>query len=59
MELLRKAAIFAAETSLADPLVVNDAHLDQALFDLVVEGGELTKALLGVKPSAGRRSDCG
>jgi hypothetical protein len=44
-ELLRKAALFAADEG--DELVVRDRHLDEALHDLVVEGGELTKSLLG------------
>jgi hypothetical protein len=44
-ELLRKAALFAADES--DELIVRDRHLDEALHDLVVEGGELTKILLG------------
>jgi ATPase family associated with various cellular activities (AAA)/AAA+ lid domain len=44
-ELLRKAALFAADEG--DELVVRDRHLDEALHDLVVEGGELTKTLLG------------
>jgi ATP-dependent 26S proteasome regulatory subunit len=44
-ELLRKAALFAADEG--DELVVRDRHLDDALHDLVVEGGELTKTLLG------------
>lgn len=57
-ELLRKAALFAADASTEDPLTVTEEHLDQALFDLVVEGGHLTKALLGVAPSEGRRPGC-
>ena len=58
-ELLRKAALFAADTSPEDRLVVTGQHLDQALFDLVTEGGELTRALLGVAPASGRRPSCG
>jgi len=46
-ELLRKAALFAAEAS--DEIVVEDRHLDAALHELVVEGGALTKTLLGVR----------
>jgi hypothetical protein len=57
-ELLRKAAIFAAEASSDEGLTVTDQHMDQALFDLVVEGGDLTKALLGVSPSTGRKPSC-
>jgi ATP-dependent 26S proteasome regulatory subunit len=45
-ELLRKAALFAADES-EDGLVVRDRHLDEALHDLVIEGGELTKMILG------------
>jgi ATP-dependent 26S proteasome regulatory subunit len=48
-ELLRKAALFAADES--DELVVRDQQLDEALQDLVVEGGKLTESLLG-GPSA-------
>jgi hypothetical protein len=44
-ELLRKAALFAADEG--EELVVRDRHLDEGLHDLVVEGGELTKSLLG------------
>jgi hypothetical protein len=50
-ELLRKAALFAAEEDGAGPLVVREGHLDEALHDLVIEGGELTKTLLGGAPS--------
>lgn len=58
-ELLRKAAVFAADASPDGELTVTDVHVDQALFELVVEGGELTKALLGVAPPDGRRPSCG
>jgi ATPase family associated with various cellular activities (AAA)/AAA+ lid domain len=44
-ELLRKAALFAADES--DELVVRDRQLDEALHDLVAEGGKLTASLLG------------
>ena len=50
-ELLRKAALRAAEET-DDRLVVNDLHLDEALHDMVVGGGELTKSLLGMRPPA-------
>src|SRR5262249_39459678 len=40
-ELLRKAALFAADDSAA--LIVEDRHLDEAVHELVVQGGELTK----------------
>jgi len=47
-ELLRKAALFAAD----DPgeLEVDARHFDEALHEMVVEGGELTKSLLGAAP---------
>lgn len=48
-ELLRKAALFAADED-RDPLTVTDRHLEEALHELVVEGGELTKSLLGAIP---------
>lgn len=47
-ELLRKAALFAADDSAGDPVVV-DRHLAEALHELVVAGGDLTKSLLGVR----------
>jgi hypothetical protein len=40
----RKAALFAADES-SD--TVEDRHLDEAIHELVVEGGLLTKRLLG------------
>ena len=45
-ELLRKAALFAAEESDDPPLVVRDRHLAEGLTELVA-GGALTKSLLG------------
>lgn len=50
-ELLRKAALRAAEET-DDGLVVGDHELDEALHDMVVGGGELTKSLLGMRPPA-------
>jgi len=44
-ELLRKAAVFAADD--AGEIEVAARHLDEALHEMVVEGGELTKSLLG------------
>lgn len=44
-ELLRKAALFAADDG--DDLELNARHFDEALHEMVVEGGELTKRLLG------------
>lgn len=47
-ELLRKAAVLAAIESDGEELVVRSAHLTEALEELLVAGGELTKSLLGV-----------
>lgn len=44
-ELMRKAALFAAPDG--DPIVVKDKHLDEAMHEMVVAGGNLTKSLLG------------
>ncbi len=44
-ELFRKAALFAAEGD--DELIVKDRHMDEALHELTVHGGELTKSILG------------
>jgi hypothetical protein len=46
-ELMRKAALFAADEG--SEIIVEDRHLDEALRELVVQGGELTKSLLGFK----------
>jgi ATPase family associated with various cellular activities (AAA) len=48
-ELMRKAALFAVEESdeEGDEIIVEDRHIDEALRELVFEGGELTKRLLG------------
>ncbi|MBX7218887.1 MAG: ATP-binding protein [Blastocatellia bacterium] len=45
-ELMRKAALFAADET--DPILVTDRHLDEAMHELLVDGGPLTKSLLGV-----------
>jgi ATPase family associated with various cellular activities (AAA) len=50
-ELLRRAALFAAGDG--EEIVVRDRHLDAALHDLVVQGGELTKSLLGFQSRIG------
>jgi hypothetical protein len=50
-ELLRKAALFAADESKDG--AVEDRHLDAALHELVVQGGNLTRSLLGVRSGAG------
>ncbi len=44
-ELLRKAALFAADEGSAS--VIEDHHVADALHELVIEGGALTKKLLG------------
>ena len=46
-ELLRKSAVFAAEDDGHSPLVIRDAHIEEALAELLVAGGTLTKSLLG------------
>ncbi|HMQ33861.1 MAG TPA: hypothetical protein PKD53_24220 [Chloroflexaceae bacterium] len=57
-ELMRKAAVFAADEG--PELVVEDRHLREALHELVVEGGELTRRLLGASTSqpSERRNSC-
>ncbi len=52
-ELLRKAAIFAAEEGADGPLVVRDRHVDEGLAELLVAGGPLTQSLLGARRKAG------
>src|SRR5262249_37644479 len=46
-ELLRKAAVFAAEEDGGPDLVVRDRHLEEALAELLIAGGPLTQSLLG------------
>ena len=47
-ELLRKAALFASEESDGPTLpAITDRHIEEAMSELVVVGGELTKSLLG------------
>jgi len=53
-ELLRKAALFAADDG--PDLCVHDRHLDEALHELVVLGGDLTKSLLGFRGPLGFRA---
>jgi len=50
-ELLRKAALYAAEEG--NGMVVHDAHVSEAMHELLVHGGELTKRLLGVQAPTG------
>jgi hypothetical protein len=49
-ELLRKAAVIAADDT--GQVIVEERHLTDATRELVVEGGELTKRLLGVARQA-------
>jgi cell division protease FtsH len=51
-ELLRKAAVYAAEDNGEAPLTVRDRHLEEGLTDLLIAGGPLTKSLLGVTGTA-------
>lgn len=46
-ELMRKAALFAADEK--DEIEIEDRHIDEALHELVIDGGELTKTLLGME----------
>jgi cell division protease FtsH len=55
-ELLRKAAIFAAEENGDGELIVRDRHLDEALGELLVAGGPLTQSLLGAAVPAHNKS---
>lgn len=55
-ELLRKAAVFAAEENGESPLVIQDGHVDEALGELLVAGGALTQSLLGAANVAGSTS---
>jgi ATP-dependent 26S proteasome regulatory subunit len=48
-ELMRRAALFAADESHDVP--VAESHVDQALHELVVQGGALTASLLGGRPA--------
>ncbi len=52
-ELLRKAAVIAAEEDGEGELVVRDRHLDESLAELLVAGGPLTQSLLGARPARG------
>ena len=49
-EMMRKAALFAADEPSTS---VEDRHLDEAIHELVVEGGSLTQRLLGFGPANG------
>jgi cell division protease FtsH len=53
-ELLRKAAVLAAEEDGGSPLTVQDGHIEEALTELLVAGGALTQSLLGAAGRSGR-----
>jgi SpoVK/Ycf46/Vps4 family AAA+-type ATPase len=57
-ELLRRSALIAADRGAQVPITVDDTHIDQALHELLVDGGDLIKSLLGVARDAPRRGDC-
>jgi hypothetical protein len=42
---MRKAALFAADEG--NEILICDRHLDEALYELVELGGELTHSILG------------
>ncbi len=48
-ELLRRASLLASESEVHDPLIVRDAHIEEALAELLVAGGPITQSLLGAK----------
>jgi ATP-dependent 26S proteasome regulatory subunit len=54
-ELLREAALFAAEDAkdTAAPLAVGDRHVEEALRELTMQGGQLTRRLVGGVGGAG------
>jgi hypothetical protein len=57
-ELLRKAAVFAAEDDGQVSLVVKDCHVEEALTELLVAGGALTQSLLGAVSGPRRDEEC-
>ena len=59
-ELLRRATLFALEDDprAGDQIEVTDRQVDQALHELTVEGGALTKTLLGLQPVTGKPPSC-
>jgi hypothetical protein len=56
-ELLRKACVYAAEEDGTAPLLVRDRQLDEALTELLIAGGPLTKSLLGAAGTTGNATD--
>lgn len=60
-ELMRKSALFAADDPInqtSDNLTVEDRHIDEALHELIVEGGALTQQLLGANRPVTRTASC-
>ncbi len=55
-ELLRKATLFAADEG--DELRISDRHLSEAMHELIVEGGVLTRRLLGASGSQRAPDEC-
>jgi ATP-dependent 26S proteasome regulatory subunit len=51
-ELLRKAVVFATLETAEEEIVVRDQHVNDALAELLVAGGDLTKSLLGASRAA-------
>ncbi|MEZ4522205.1 MAG: AAA family ATPase [Thermomicrobiales bacterium] len=57
-ELIRKAALFAADESPSDDdIMIEDRHLDEALHEMISIGGDLTRSLLGATTADGRPVD--
>jgi ATP-dependent 26S proteasome regulatory subunit len=56
-ELLRKAAVFAAEDDGANELVIRDRHIEEALGELLIAGGPLTQSLLGAHAARNEGED--
>src|SRR5688572_3821364 len=54
-EMLRKAALIAADDSAQDGIAVIDRHVEEAIAELLVAGGPLTKTLLGVTVSENKQ----
>ena len=53
-ELLRRSALYSAVEERGE-IVVKDSHLELALHELLIEGGELTKRLLGARIDHARK----
>jgi len=50
-ELMRRAALFAAEDG--PEIIVEEHHLEEAIHEMVVQGKEMTKSLLGFRTTGG------